>query len=79
MVKKLKEYKTYKKCTRCGEFKPLEEGFHRHHIAADNRHSHCKECHIADVRAYRQANRDKIKESDRIRYLRKKNATLETE
>lgn len=64
-----------KKCRLCGVEKPLDE-FHRDRSKADGRRNECKPCKCADVktrrnptkiRAWREANKDRIAEQARER------------
>ncbi len=68
----------FKVCVRCGETKPLSE-FHRSSDKRDGRTSLCKPCacantraynaaHKAEAEAYRQANREHMREVDRKWY-----------
>lgn len=55
---------TAKRCTRCGETKPLEE-FGRDRRKRDGRASRCRACQAEYLRAYRKANREAIRERER--------------
>lgn len=46
-----------KRCTKCGETKPLDQ-FHRRKDSPDGRRARCKECHNARTAAWRKANPD---------------------
>lgn len=48
-----------KKCTGCGELKPLEE-YHKSKRDADGRVQQCKRCKAEYSRKYRAENRDKL-------------------
>ena len=56
-----------KTCTKCNEEKPLE-GFSKFARAKDGLMSQCKACDAARNKAYRAANPDKVKASDKARY-----------
>lgn len=58
---------TCKSCTKCGELKPLDE-FSPHPRGKFGRQPSCKAC----ARAYREANREKTRESQRKYYLANK-------
>lgn len=58
---------TCKSCTKCGEVKPLDE-FSPHPRGRFGRQPSCKAC----ARAYREANREKARESQRKYYLANK-------
>jgi hypothetical protein len=53
---------TEKKCSKCGEVKPIE-GFYKLSTSKNNYRSRCKECTEEDKKKYRLNNSDKIKES----------------
>jgi hypothetical protein len=55
---------TMKKCTKCGEEKPLEM-FSRHKTTKDGRVSQCKNCDHIRCQAWRDENRDKTREYSR--------------
>lgn len=40
-----------KACTKCGEYKPLED-YHKDKSKKDGVHSHCKSCHIRKAAEY---------------------------
>ncbi len=48
-----------KTCSKCGEEKPLEEGFHKQSSAFDGRQSRCKACYVVHNEKYREANKEK--------------------
>lgn len=60
-----------KACTKCGQIKPLTE-YHKHKNSADGHSQRCKPCRIEDAAAYREANRDKVNESNRNYHNRNK-------
>ncbi len=47
-----------KKCSKCGETKPLAE-FHKNIGNADGHRGHCKRCRNATVKAWREANKER--------------------
>jgi len=56
-----------KRCTTCGEVKPLTE-FHRDRTKPDGRRSRCKLCRAGYQREYYEENREKIAEYQREYY-----------
>lgn len=54
-----------KACVRCGAIRPLDE-FHRRSISTDGRSSMCKPCALAERRAYRAANPDKLRDYGKL-------------
>lgn len=50
----------YKRCTKCGELKPLDE-FYRNRSFGDGRQPSCKACFNITKKAYRDANPEKTK------------------
>lgn len=80
-----------KKCTKCGEVKPLED-YHKLKAAKDGRRTYCKNCAIQDARCwnlknnkkvvkqaqeYRKLNLEKTRENSRNYYKRNKQARIE--
>lgn len=61
-----------KRCSKCGEEKPLSD-FHRHKTGRDGLRSECKTCESARHKRYRETNREKIRE----RHKRYREANLE--
>ena len=53
-----------KKCTKCGEVKPLGEYFKSKRYK-DGFYGHCKQCHNKAAERYRKANPEKVKEADK--------------
>ena len=49
---------TDKKCSKCGEIKPLDE-FHRRNSSKDRLRCHCKLCQQAANKAWREANKER--------------------
>lgn len=47
----------YKRCTKCGEEKPLAE-YYKDKRRSDGRYSHCKPCHLSLVKRWHDDNRD---------------------
>lgn len=62
---------TEKKCTKCGEIKPLSE-FHKRKASKDGLRYACKPCTIANTTGYKKANRDRVNESRRDWHSRNK-------
>lgn len=54
-----------KKCCTCQEVKPLDS-FHRNASQKDGKAIQCKECCRASVSKYREKNKDRIAEKDRL-------------
>lgn len=54
------DFTTLKRCSKCGEFKPLE-AFHKHKNSKDGLKSACRACRAEEQKRFREANRDKIK------------------
>lgn len=48
--------KTSKRCTCCGEVKPLEDGFHHKDNTNDHRTSECRQCRNIKAKAWREKN-----------------------
>ena len=67
-----------KRCTRCGEVKPLDE-FGRDRHQADGHQSQCKPCATAKLREWRAANPDKAREIERRRRARHPEKTREAQ
>lgn len=80
-----------KKCTKCGEVKPLED-YHKLRAAKDGCRTYCKKCAIRDAsswalknkqkvveqaREYRKSNSEKTREISRNYYKRNKQARKE--
>ena len=59
-----------KKCTKCGEVKPLSE-FNLHRKNKDGLDYKCRECAAAEQREWRKNNRDKTSEYNRKGYLKR--------
>jgi hypothetical protein len=55
-----------KVCTKCGEKKPLTE-FHKSKRSQDGRGCVCDKCSQAKSREYRDKNRERLREYDRVR------------
>lgn len=68
----------HKRCFKCGETKPLSD-FYKHPMMADGHLNKCKECNKRDVREnystnndyYRQYDRDRLKDKNSPRNLKK--------
>ena len=59
-----------KTCTKCGETKPVSE-FYKHKRAKDGLASHCKVCHNASVKAYRQTDKGKsVRTKAQAKYIK---------
>lgn len=56
-----------KRCSKCGEVKPLED-YNRRKASADGRQSKCRDCSNAYYRAWHTANREYRAEYDRAWY-----------
>lgn len=56
-----------KSCTKCGETKPLTE-YHKNPRSSHGYRTECKVCRSARGKAWREANREKISESDRANH-----------
>src|SRR5690606_38380620 len=56
-----------KRCTKCGEVKPLD-AFNRHRKGALGRRSRCRACQREYNRTWREANRDRKREYNREYY-----------
>lgn len=65
-----------KKCTKCGELKPLDE-FYRNKRTADGRRYNCKKCSDEYSDEWIEKNRDKVRERERERYYRYRDADPE--
>lgn len=57
----------YKKCTHCGEDKPLS-GYYAHKATPDGLYPHCRSCHLAMSEAWRKKNMDKVRTAATARY-----------
>jgi ribosomal protein S27AE len=57
-----------KTCFRCGEHKNIAD-FYTHPRMADGHLGKCKSCTMADVRAHRAANRERLRDYDTTRSL----------
>lgn len=55
----------YKRCTDCGETKPLDD-FHRHRREASGRQIYCKACHCRHQREWRESHMVKRAEAQRL-------------
>lgn len=62
-----------KKCTKCGEIKPLEE-YHNSVSTKDGRYAMCKPCVNAKNNAWRNANKGKVAECKRRYAMRNREA-----
>jgi len=60
-----------KKCTKCGEEKPLTE-FHKKRDSKDGCRSYCKICDLEQNKLYRQENKEKINEQNKLYYQENK-------
>ncbi|MEE9984207.1 hypothetical protein [Agrobacterium pusense] len=56
-----------KKCSRCGEIKPLTD-FHKSKAKKGGLAYHCKQCDAARKAEYRSANKEKVREQGRALY-----------
>ena len=56
-----------KSCTKCGETKPLTE-YHKNPRSRHGYRTECKVCRSARNKAYREANREKLAESDKAHH-----------
>jgi hypothetical protein len=65
----------YKRCSRCGEEKPVE-GFHRCNHSHDGRKRECRECARERVRIYREKNRERLLVEQRASYRASREQTL---
>lgn len=68
---------TVRKCTKCGEWKPLETSFYRKKGGSGDRFSVCIDCLLDQHRKYREENKEKIAEYRRRRYEENKEKLLE--
>lgn len=60
-----------KKCTKCGEEKPLEEYFNREGKVRDGKNSHCKTCEVEDIMKWRKNNPSALKQIERRAHLKR--------
>lgn len=60
-----------KKCTKCGEIKPLSE-FNRNKSKSGGYNTECKACCVEYRKAYRAANREKLRAADAAYYEKNK-------
>ncbi len=67
-----------KRCSKCGVSKPTTE-FHTHRKTVDGLYCQCKECTRAAVNAYANANRVKVRESNRTAGTKFRESHLEAE
>jgi hypothetical protein len=59
----------YKRCSKCGEDRPLDD-FYRDRAKADGRRASCKECTNVQILAWRRANPESVNEFGRRYYER---------
>ena len=67
-----------KRCTKCGETKPLDE-FHRNASSKDGRMPRCKACRKEETKDYRKRYADEIRERKQEYYSVEKNRALKRE
>ena len=65
-----------KKCSKCGEVKPLES-YHNSICTKDGRYAMCKPCVLAKNNAWRNANKGKVAECKRQYMMRNRDAIRE--
>lgn len=56
---------TAKRCPRCGEYKPVPDGFHRDRNSPDSLYAYCKECNKARARKWKAENSERASETER--------------
>jgi len=61
---------TTKVCTKCNEEKTID-CFYRSNQTVDGASCHCKKCHKADIKAWREQNRSIVAKKSRERYAKK--------
>lgn len=66
----------FKKCTKCGEEKPLKD-FFNHKTGRDGKSQQCKKCQYAISRLWRVKNKVRYNESERFSYNRNRIHILE--
>lgn len=59
-----------KVCSKCGEAKPLDQFYadRGKNASPDGRRADCKACFNATAKAWRESNRERVREADRDRY-----------
>ena len=66
---------TTKVCTKCNEEKTID-CFYRSNQTVDGLSCHCKKCHKADIKAWREQNKTIVAKKSRERYAKKSAAPI---
>lgn len=64
-----------KKCKRCGKYKNLKHFYHNTKV--NKRDSHCSVCRKIVSKEYKEKNKEKLKEQNKIRYLKNRDRILQ--